>query len=138
VAHDAEFADAVMQPVERGALELLEARANQSARSSQNPIEPASETDVQTVGKQMPATKFPRIANQVIQGESDRRIEGGDDCAGAGAHDDVDGNVVSDKLLQHSQMPRTAQSSAAEHHCDANRRIDITLMGTADSSENLR
>jgi hypothetical protein len=93
-----------------------------------------SEADVQAVSEQMPATKFPRVANQFIERESDRRIEGGDNCAGAGAHDDVDRNVVRDKLLKHPHMARTAQSSAAEHHCDANRRIDITLMGTADCS----
>ena len=46
VAHDAHSANAVMQAVERGALELLKARGNQSAGSPQNSIEPLSETDV--------------------------------------------------------------------------------------------
>jgi hypothetical protein len=97
-----------------------------------------SKANVQAVGEQMTATKFPRVVNQFLERESNCRIEGRDDCAGTRADDDVDGNVVSDKLLQDSEVAGTAQASAAEHHCDANRRIDITLMETADSSEKLR
>jgi hypothetical protein len=138
VAHDAYFANAVMQPVERGAFKLLEARGNQSARSPQDPIEPVSETDVQTVSKQVAATKFPRVANQFIEREPDRRIESGDYRAGARADNDVDRNVVRDKLLKDPDMTCTAQPSAAEHHRNADRRVGIALMGAADSSQKLR
>jgi hypothetical protein len=61
----------------------------------------------------MPATKFPRIANQFIEGKSDCRIERSDNGAGARADDDVDGNVVRDKLLKNPDVTRAAQASAA-------------------------
>jgi hypothetical protein len=102
-----------MQPVERCALELLEARGNQSARSPQNRIEPVSKTDVQAVGKQMAASKFPGIADQLIERESDGRIVGSNYCTRARADDDVDGNVVGDELLKDADMTRTTQPSAA-------------------------
>jgi hypothetical protein len=138
VAHDAYLANAVVQPVEGGALQLLEAPGNQSACSSQHPIEPVSETDVQTVGKQVAAAKFPRVANQFIERESDRRIEGSDNRAGARPDDDVDGNAVRDQLLKDPDVTCAPQTSAAEYHRDANWRIRIASIGEADSSQRLR
>ena len=126
MAHDAYSANAVMQPVERGALELLEPHGNQSACSPQNVIELASETDVQAMCKQMAATKFPRVANQFIERESDRRVVGSDNCARARADDDVNRNLVRDKLLKDPDVTCAAEASAAQHHRNANTR-DIFL-----------
>jgi hypothetical protein len=61
----------------------------------------------------MAATKFPRVANQFIEGEPDCRIESSDNRAGARADDDVDGNVVRDKLLKDPDVTCAAQASAA-------------------------
>src|SRR5262245_56244602 len=102
-----------MELVEGGTLELLEAHGNQSARSFQNPIEPVSKADIQAVGEQMAASKFPCVANKFVEGESDCCIEGRDNCAGARADDDVDGNVVGDKLLKDPDVTCAAQASAA-------------------------
>src|SRR4029453_9955515 len=70
VTHDTQSADAVRQPFERCALKLRETRGNQSARSPENRIELVCKTDVQAVGKQMAAAKFPRLAYQLIERES--------------------------------------------------------------------
>ena len=64
------------------------------------------------MGQQMAATKFPRVAKQFIEGEPDCRIKGSDNCAGARADDDVDGNVVRDKLLKDPDVTCAAQASA--------------------------
>ena len=125
-----------MQPVERRPFELLETRGNDSARSAQNPIEPMSEANVQTVGEEMTATKCSRIADQFIERESDRGIVGGDHRARARADDDIDGDGVSDELLKDSDMSCAAQSSTAHHDGDANCRV--CPMDAADSSEGLR
>jgi hypothetical protein len=138
VAHDAYLLNAVMQPVERGAFELFETRGNQSACPFQDPVEPVSETDVQAMGQQMAAAKFPRIANQFIEGKSDCRIEGSDNGAGARADDDVDRNIVRDELLKDPDVPRAAQASPAEYDRDTNGRSGIALTGTADSSQRLQ
>ena len=87
------------------------------------------------MGKQMAAAKFLRVANQLIERESDRRVVGSDNCARARADDNVDGNVVADKLLKDPDMTCTTQPSTAQHHRDANCRIRIRLMGAADSSQ---
>ncbi len=136
MAHDANASNTVMQPFERGAFELLEARGNDSAAFPQNPIEPVSEANVQTVGEEMTATKCLRVADQLIERESNRRIVRRDDCARARANDDIDGNVVGDELLKHSDMPCAAQSSTAHHHGDASRRV--CPMKSSDSSWGLR
>ena len=138
MAHDAYLPNAVMQPVERGALELFETRGDQSACPFQNPVEPVSETDVQAMGQQMAATKFPRITNQFIEGKADCRIEGSDNGAGARADDDVDRNLMRDELLKDPDVTCAAQASATEDHRDANGRSGIALMGAADSSQRLR
>src|SRR5262245_42141698 len=135
-AHDANASDTVMQPLERGSFELFETRGNDSARAPQHAIEPMSEANVQTVGEQMTATKCLRIADQLIERESDRRIVGGDDSAGARANNDIDRNAVTDELLKDSDMACAAQSSTAHHYGDANRRV--CPMDAADSSEGLR
>jgi hypothetical protein len=124
-----------MQPVERGAFELLETRRNYSAGSPQNPIEPAFETSVQTVGEEMTSAKCLCVADQFIERESDRGIVSGDNCAGARANNDIDGNGVGDELLKDADMACAAQSSATHHHGDANRRV--CSRGTADSSQGL-
>jgi hypothetical protein len=104
VAHDTNASNTVMQPVERGAFELLETRRNYSASSPQNPIEPASETNVQTVGEEMTSAKCLCVADQFIERESDRGIVSGDNCAGARANEDIDGNGVGDELLKDADM----------------------------------
>jgi hypothetical protein len=98
-------------------------------------MEPVSETDVQAVGKQVAATKFSCVAKQFIERESDCGIVGSNNCARARADDDVDGDVVRDKLLQDADVTCAAEASAAQHHRDANCRICIRLMGVADSGQ---
>src|SRR5262249_5699782 len=99
-----------------------------SGASLQTPIERVSETDVQAMGKEMAATKFPRVANQFIERESDRRIVGSDNCASARADDDIDGNVVFDKLLKDPEVTCAAQASTAENHRNADCRSGIASM----------
>ena len=125
-----------MQPVERRPFELLETRGNDSTCAAENPIEPTSEANVQTVGEEMTATKCSRIADQFIERESDRGIVSGDDCARARANDHIDGNAVSDELLKDSDMPCAAQSATAHHYGYANCRV--CPVDAADSSEGLR
>ena len=84
----------------------------------------------------MTATKCVRIADQIIEGETDRGIVGGDHCARARANDDIYGNGVSDELLKDSDMSCAAQSSTAHHDGDANCRV--CPMDAADSCEGLR
>jgi hypothetical protein len=61
----------------------------------------------------MAAAKFPRIAYQLIERESDRRIVGSNHGTRARADDDVDGNVVGDELLKDADMTGTAHPSPA-------------------------
>jgi hypothetical protein len=138
MAHDAYPANAVMQPVEGGGLELLEAHGNESGCFPQNPIEPVSETNVQAMGKEMSATEFPCVANQFIERKSDRRIVGSDNCASTRADDGIDGNVVFDKLLKDPDVTCATQASTAENDGDAYCRIGIASMGAADSSHGPR
>jgi hypothetical protein len=133
VADNADPANAVMQPIERGVLELLEAAGNQSGCFRQNPIEPVSESDVQAVGKEMAATKFPRVTNQFIERESNRGIVGSDNRASARADDGIDRNVVFDKLLKDTDVTCATQASTAQHERDANWRIRLAS-AMADST----
>ena len=123
MTHDADASNPVMQPFEGRALELRKACRNEPAQPCQHSIEPLMESDVQTVRKQMSAAKDSRVSNQLVDRETNRSIIGGDNGARAGAHDDVDGDVVSDQPLQDAEVTGAAQTSPAEDKADTNWRL---------------
>jgi hypothetical protein len=110
-----------MQPIECRVLELVETRWDESAQQSKHAIEPAIESDIQTVRDQMPATEDARIADELLDRETDRGIVCGHNGTRARADDEVDGNLVSDELLKNSDMAGAAEASAAQHKTDTRR-----------------
>jgi hypothetical protein len=127
VAYDAYAAYAMMKPIECRVLELLEATANHSARSSQNAVEPKSEADIQAVRHQMATAKVPRIVNQLVNCQSNACIVCSDDRPGTRSDDDVNGYAMRNDLLKDSDVTGAPQAAAAENQPDPSSRIGNAL-----------
>jgi hypothetical protein len=138
VTHDSDGSNSVMQPIECCALELFETRWYKSAQYSQHAIEPASESDVQTVRYQMPATEAARIADELVDRETNRGIVCGHNRTRARANDHIDGHLVCNQLLKHSDMTGPAEAAATQHKADTRGRVRNMLVRMAELSERRR
>jgi len=127
VAHDSDRLHAMMQTVEARAVELVQARRDDTAPFSDRSIEALMKPHVQTVGEQMASTKVLGVGDELVERKANRRIVGCDHGAGARSDDDVDGDAVRDQLLKDSDVTRAAQTSAAQHDADAHRRVVIIV-----------
>ena len=129
VAHDPDGSHVVIEPLERRMLELLEASRNDSTELHKYLAEPQLliEPNVDAVGDQMPSAKARGFRNELIERHANRRIVRGDDGTCARSNNYVEGNAVSDEFLQHAEMARSAQASAAEDERNTDGRYDGVL-----------
>jgi hypothetical protein len=123
VTYDTDAANAVMQPIERGTVQLRQTVRNQAAQFRERSDHPSPQPYVQTVGEQVSTPKVPGITNQLVECQADGGIVRGNDGTCARAHDDVDGNVVLHELLQYAHVAGAAQPAAAEYETDSNGRV---------------
>src|SRR4029450_11202225 len=63
----------------------------------------------------MAPAEMPRIRHQLVKRETHRCVVGCDNRASARSDDDVDGNVVGNKLLQHTDLAGAARAAARPH-----------------------
>lgn len=120
VADDPDSSNAVMQTLERCALQLLEAFRDEPAQACQHSIEPMTESNVEAVNNQMPAAKAVGVRDQFVERETNGGIVRSNDSPSARTDDDVDGNPVGDQLSEYAKMTGSAQSPAAQHEANAN------------------
>ena len=120
VTDDPDSSNAVMQTLERCALQLLETCRDEPAQPCQHSIEPVPESNVETVSKQMSTAKPAGIRDQFVEGEANGGVVRGNDSPSARTDDDVDRDVVGGQPAKNSDMTSSAQSPAAQHEANAN------------------
>jgi hypothetical protein len=92
-------------------------------------------SNIHTVRDKVPSTDVARIADELLDCETNRGVVRGHNCTRARADDHVDGNVVSDQLLKHSDVAGAAEPSAPQHKADTHRRIQSSFVRMAELSD---
>lgn len=100
MAHDTQAAGAVMELIEVRRLELPQPIRDHPAPPMQARREPWATMNAQAVGEQVPTAKRDRVRNHLIDLQSDGRIVGGHDSAGAHADNRVQRHSMADKLSE--------------------------------------
>ena len=120
VTHNADPVHVVMEPIERGGLELRQPLWNEATQLRQAFGHSSTQAHVDAMGQEVPPSKLLGVSDQFIERQADGGIVGCHNRPRARSNDDIDGDVVVDQLLQHAHMAGAAQAAATQHETDAN------------------
>src|SRR4029450_11420046 len=104
VTSNAAPAHAVMEPVERRAIQLCQPLRNNATDFPEYTLQATVQSYIRAVRQEMTAAKMCRVPNQVVDGQTNRGVIGGDNRTCARADDAVDRDFVSDELLKHAEV----------------------------------
>jgi hypothetical protein len=132
VARDSNPAHAMVEPLERRIFKLCQSLWNDPTQLGQCSRQPAVQPHLTTVlphittvlphikavGQEVPTAEMSRVANELVDRQTDGSIVRRDDSTRTRSDDDVDRDFVLDELLQDAHVACAPQAAAAQHKTD--------------------
>jgi enhancing lycopene biosynthesis protein 2 len=118
VTRDSNPAHAVVEPVECRGFQLCQALWNDATQPGQCSRQPAVQPHIKAVDQEVAPAEVSRVANELVDRQTDGGIVRGDNSTCTRSDDDVDRDFVLDKLLQDTHVACAPQTPTAQHKAD--------------------